>query len=107
MDAVRRRLAPIRGIPTKSGKMADPNADIKEVFDLIEEIPKAPAKVLDNIKRWVSWGGGASVCGWVRGRGEGGRMCTADALGALMQACGTDVLAQTAGIAEHTIQQHG
>lgn len=71
MDAVRRRLAPIRGIPTKSGKMADPNADIKEVFDLIEEIPKAPAKVLDNIKRWVSWGGGR-VC--VGGCGEGGRV---------------------------------
>jgi histone-lysine N-methyltransferase SETD3 len=31
MDAVRRRLAPIRGIPTKSGGMQDPNADIKEV----------------------------------------------------------------------------
>lgn len=57
MDAVRRRLAPIRGIPTKSGKMADPNADIKEVFDLIEEIPKAPAKLVDNIKRWVREGG--------------------------------------------------
>lgn len=54
MDAVRRRLAPIRGIPTKSGKMADPNADIKEVFDFIDELPKAPAKMFDNIKRWVS-----------------------------------------------------
>lgn len=54
MDAVRRRLAPIRGIPTKSGKMADPNQDIKEVFDFIDELPKAPAKVFDNIRRWVS-----------------------------------------------------
>jgi histone-lysine N-methyltransferase SETD3 len=54
MDAVRRRLAPIRGIPTKSGKMTDPNADIKEVFDFIDELPKAPAKAFDTIKRWVS-----------------------------------------------------
>jgi len=54
MDAVRRRLAPIRGIPTKAGKMADPNQDIKEVFDFIDELPKAPAKVFDNIRRWVS-----------------------------------------------------
>jgi histone-lysine N-methyltransferase SETD3 len=54
MDAVRRRLAPIRGIPTKSGKMADPNADLKEVFDFIDELPKAPAKLVDNFRRWVS-----------------------------------------------------
>lgn len=53
MDAVRRRLAPIRGIPTKAGKMADPNQDIKEVFDFIDELPKAPAKVFDNIRRWA------------------------------------------------------
>ena len=47
MDAVRRRLAPIRGIPTKSGGMADPNADIKEVFDFIDELPRKPAQLLD------------------------------------------------------------
>ena len=75
MDAVRRRLAPIRGIPTKSGKMADPNQDLKEVFDFIDELPKAPAKAFDTIKRWVSFvnliptsGGG----GWVGRRGAGG-----------------------------------
>jgi hypothetical protein len=61
MDAVRRRLAPIRGIPTKSGKMADPNADIKEVFDFIDELPKAPAKAFDTIKRWVSGWENASI----------------------------------------------
>eukprot|EP00879_Flechtneria_rotunda_P029487 GHRR01031896.1.p1 GENE.GHRR01031896.1~~GHRR01031896.1.p1 ORF type:complete len:158 (+),score=60.88 GHRR01031896.1:142-615(+) len=53
MDAVRRRLAPIRGIPTKSGRMTDPNADIREVFDFIEELPKKPAQLIDNIKRWA------------------------------------------------------
>jgi hypothetical protein len=78
MDAVRRRLAPIRGIPTKTGKMADPNADIKEVFDFFDELPKAPAKVFDNIKRWVSgrvlWGGMQCVeadGGWVVGKEKG------------------------------------
>jgi histone-lysine N-methyltransferase SETD3 len=53
MDAVRRRLAPIRGIPTKTGKMSDPNQDIKEVFDFIDELPKKPAQFIDNIKKWA------------------------------------------------------
>lgn len=53
MDAVRRRLAPIRGVPTKSGKMADPNQDIREVFDFIDELPKKPAQLIDNVKRWA------------------------------------------------------
>jgi histone-lysine N-methyltransferase SETD3 len=52
MDAVRRRLAPIRGIPTKTGKMANPNADIIEVFDFIDELPKKPAQLIDGFKRW-------------------------------------------------------
>jgi hypothetical protein len=54
MDAVRRKLAPIRGIPTKSGGMQDPNQDLKEIFDAIEGIPAAPAKLFDNIKRWAA-----------------------------------------------------
>lgn len=29
MDAVRKRLAPIRGIPTKSGALEDPNQDLR------------------------------------------------------------------------------
>jgi hypothetical protein len=56
MDAVRRRLAPIRGIPTKAGGMTDPNSDIKEVFDLIEGLPTAPVKMFDNLRRWVRLG---------------------------------------------------
>lgn len=53
MDAVRRKLAPVRGIPTKSGGMQDPNADLKEIFDTIEAIPQAPAKLFDGIRRWA------------------------------------------------------
>ncbi|KAI8470254.1 MAG: rubisco small subunit N-methyltransferase [Monoraphidium minutum] len=53
MDAVRRKLAPVRGIPTKSGGMQDPNSDLKEIFDVIESIPAAPAKLFDGFKRWA------------------------------------------------------
>jgi hypothetical protein len=53
MDAVRRKLAPVRGIPTKSGGMQDPNADLKEIFDTIEAIPSAPARLFDGIRRWA------------------------------------------------------
>lgn len=54
MDGVRRRLAPIRGIPTKKGGMQDPNADFKEIFDTIESIPTAPKRLLDGFGRWLS-----------------------------------------------------
>lgn len=63
MDALRRKLAPIRGIPTKGGKMTDPNQDIKEVFELFESIPSAPAKLLGGFLSWAKgeddpeWGG--------------------------------------------------
>ncbi len=53
MDAVRRRLAPIRGIPTKGGGMQDPNSDLKEIFDTIEAIPTAPKKLLDGFLSWA------------------------------------------------------
>jgi hypothetical protein len=53
MDAVRRKLAPVRGIPTKAGAMADPNADLKEIFDTIEAIPSAPARLIDGFRRWA------------------------------------------------------
>ena len=55
MDAVRRRLAPIRGIPTKDGSMRAANADLLEVFDVLEGLPTLPGKV---------WGG---LTGWARG----------------------------------------
>ena len=53
MDGVRTRLAPIRGIPTKSGGMQDPNADLIEIFETIESIPTAPKKILEGIKSWA------------------------------------------------------
>lgn len=53
MDGVRRRLAPIRGIPTKSGTLQDPNADFKEMFDVIESIPSAPKKLFDGLAAWA------------------------------------------------------
>lgn len=53
MDAVRRRLAPIRGIPTKGGQMQDPNADFVEIFETLESIPKAPKKLLDGFLSWA------------------------------------------------------
>jgi protein-histidine N-methyltransferase len=53
MTGVRKRLAPIRGIPTKKGGMQDPNADLLEIFDTIEAIPAAPKKLLDGIMSWA------------------------------------------------------
>ena len=47
MNAVRRRLAPIRGIPTKQG-MEDPNADLLEMIEFFESIPNAPKKAFEN-----------------------------------------------------------
>ncbi|CCO66102.1 predicted protein [Bathycoccus prasinos] len=52
MNAVRRRLAPIRGIPTKQG-MEDPNSDLLEIFDAIESIPNAPKKAFENFQKWA------------------------------------------------------
>ncbi|GFH16603.1 uncharacterized protein HaLaN_13049 [Haematococcus lacustris] len=53
MDAVRRRLAPVRGIPSKSGAMQDPNSDLKEIFDAIESIPTAPLKLVEGLMSWA------------------------------------------------------
>ncbi|CAL5229330.1 g12636 [Coccomyxa viridis] len=53
LDAVRRRLAPIRGVPTKSGKMTDPNADLLEIFDAFESVPKLPSKLFGGLMSWA------------------------------------------------------
>ena len=53
MDGVRRRLAPIRGIPTKGGTLSDPNADLMEVFDVIESLPSAPKRFLEGLASWA------------------------------------------------------
>ena len=53
MNGVRRRLAPIRGIPTKSGGLEDPNADLVEIFETIENLPSAPKRLLDGLTSWA------------------------------------------------------
>ena len=53
VDIIRRRLAPIRGVPTKSGKLEDPNKDILDMFDTLEALPQAPKKWLDGFVRWA------------------------------------------------------
>ena len=53
MDGVRKRLAPIRGIPTKSGGLEDPNSDLVEIFDAIEAIPSAPKKLWQGLQSWA------------------------------------------------------
>eukprot|EP00210_Caulerpa_lentillifera_P001731 g1662.t1 len=47
------RLAPIRGVPTKSGKLEDPNKDIMDMFKTIEDLPSAPKRALDNFLSWA------------------------------------------------------
>ncbi|GIL70833.1 hypothetical protein Vretimale_3919 [Volvox reticuliferus] len=68
MEAVRRRLAPIRGIPTKSGALQDPNSDLKEIFDTIENLPKAPLRLLEG---FVSWARGEQDPDWGKKPGQG------------------------------------
>lgn len=53
MDGVRRRLAPIRGIPTKDGSLTDPNADLNEVFEVLESLPSAPKKLFQGLAAWA------------------------------------------------------
>lgn len=53
MDAVRERLAPIRGIPTKSGAMSDPNQDVRDIFEAFESIPNIPAKIFGGFRSWA------------------------------------------------------
>lgn len=52
MDNVRARLAPIRGIPTKSG-MANPNQEIVDAFEALEDLPQQPKKILDGFMSWA------------------------------------------------------
>jgi hypothetical protein len=48
-----RRLAPIRGIPTKGGNLSDPNSDLKEIFDTFESLPSAPIKLAQGLMSWA------------------------------------------------------
>ena len=45
-----RRLAPIRGVPTKGGGLESTDNDLKEIFSSLENIPQAPGKV----RHWMS-----------------------------------------------------
>lgn len=51
MAALRSRLAPIRGIPTKGGSMKDQHSDIKEMFGVVEQVASAPQKFLSNLMK--------------------------------------------------------
>ena len=51
MASVRRRLAPIRGIPTKKG-LESANSDLLEIFDTLENLNKKPAELLRNMLGW-------------------------------------------------------
>lgn len=53
MDAVRERLAPIRGIPTKTGSMSDPNQDVRDMFEAMESIPNIPARIFGGFRSWA------------------------------------------------------
>lgn len=53
LNAVRKRLAPIRGIPAKGGKFTDPNQDILDVFETIEGLPNKPKEILDGFLSWA------------------------------------------------------
>lgn len=52
MAAVRRRLAPIRGVPTKGGRMDVPNSDIIEIFEQLENLNKMPRNVFNSMFGW-------------------------------------------------------
>ena len=52
MTAVRKRLAPIRGIPTKQG-LEDPNQDLLDIFSAIESIPNKPKEMFQDFKKWA------------------------------------------------------
>eukprot|EP00250_Pteridium_aquilinum_P008157 c17723_g1_i1 orf=616-2127(-) len=51
MAALRTRLGPIRGVPTKGGAMKDPHSDIKEMFGVMEQVASAPQKFLSNFRK--------------------------------------------------------
>ncbi|KAI5069526.1 hypothetical protein GOP47_0015827 [Adiantum capillus-veneris] len=51
MSALRNRLAPIRGVPTKGGAMKDRHSDIKEMFGVMEDVASAPRKFMSNFMK--------------------------------------------------------
>lgn len=48
-----RRLAPIRGIPTKEGEMMGPNSDLSQIFSNLEELPQKPARLISGFLSWA------------------------------------------------------
>lgn len=49
---IRRRLAPIRGSPTKGGRMQANHSDILEVFEAVENWQRAPSDILKGFLGW-------------------------------------------------------
>ena len=50
-QAVRRRLAPIRGVPTKKG-MERQNEDLMEIFETLEDIPGTVKNAIGGLFGW-------------------------------------------------------
>jgi len=49
---LRRRLAPIRGVPTKGGKMQRANSDILEIFETLENFNSKPREIINEMLGW-------------------------------------------------------
>lgn len=49
MMSIREKLAPIRGVPTKSGEIKDPNADLHEIFETLENPLRKPREVFRSL----------------------------------------------------------
>lgn len=49
--------------------MQDPNSDITEIFDFIEDLPNKPRRLLDGI---VGWARGDNDPDWNKGKKSGG-----------------------------------
>jgi histone-lysine N-methyltransferase SETD3 len=50
MQTVRDKLAPVRGVPTKDGKIENPNADLNEIFETLEAPFRAAKGFFDRLR---------------------------------------------------------
>ena len=60
LGGARRRLAPIRGVPTKKG-MQRKDDDILEIFETLESLPGKPKQMLTDFVAWWRAGGDQNV----------------------------------------------
>lgn len=68
MDAVRARLAPIRGIPTKQGNLADPNQVLRRYLSRRSALVCSSVDISGNPRGRATWPipprvGGNTCCG--------------------------------------------